>query len=667
MRYTKRLLALSLAALLACVSTAVAEGQSSFSGSMEAGAAGVGISDSAKRVNEYSVIRPRQGAEAYGKVDLTGVNNGIAVDVKADYMGSRDQKYDLGIDIKRILRLNSSYDSFLHWLDHDKIDYLDAGIRRANLTTPGSAAGWVVLSPNSVPPAFNAVAETALGTEVRVVNPPVANTSQQFGRATVYGEDFTKNDDFSIIRREWKNHVDLTFPQLPNITFHAGYRMEEREGTEQSIGMSKCTACHITGQSRKVDEQTEDFTAGATGRFGLLTIDYSYLDRQFREKAAAPVRRYDPTNNPGTDYAPSNTNFDNRITYDYEAGALPYDVIPDSDKESHILKARIDLPRSSIISASLVNSKVESKKTDEPDPNTANAAFGGFIYPKKTIETTYDAYGLKATTKLTKKLTLNARLRYEEQESDDRRVIYQLANTAPTGGLGGAVDLTSLDRVYHSVLSREILTLGFDAIYRLGLKDTLRLSYEFKDLDREDEHFGTTESHTIKADYKTRPTKNLNARVGYTFQHFNRPFEYEDAALYQNPVTGLNYFDKDGNVATSYGDPTTWAVGYILGTGPTYGVEFYDKRVADLSNQPEDVHEGKVALTWSPQANLSATVNLRARFEENDLDHSNWKQQTYSPGLSVWYAPTNNFNLTFAYNYHAQSTESDFCQGWYDG
>lgn len=659
MQYTKRLLALSLAALLACATTASAEGTGSFSGSVEAGAAGVGISDDAKRVNEYSVIRPKQGAEAYGKVDLTGVNDGIAVDVQADYMGSRDQKYDLGIDVKRILRLNSSYDSFLHWLDHDQIDYIDAGIRGT-----GTYNGTLPLSPDNVPGGFTAYNPATGQVTAAAPGPGV----QQFGRATVYGEDFAKDDDFSIIRREWKNHVDLTFPQLPNVTFHAGYRMEEREGTEQSIGMSKCTACHITGQSRKVDEQTEDFTAGATGRFGLLTIDYSFLDRQFREKAAAPMRTFDPTNNPGANYAPSNTNFDNRITYDYESGSLPYDVVPDSDKQSHVLKARVDLPRNSIISASMVNSKVESKKTDEPDPNTADPAFGGFILPKKTIETTYDAYGLKATTKLTKKLTLNARMRYEEQESDDRQVVYQLANPAPTGGLGGqAVDLTSLDRTYHSVLSREILTLGFDAIYRLGLKDTLRLSYEFKDLDREDEHFGTTESHTIKAAYKTRPAKNLNARVNYTFQHFNRPFEYEDAALYQNPVTGLNYFDKDGNVATTYGDTSTWAVGYILGTGPTYGREFYDQRVADLSNQPEDVHEGNVALTWSPQANLSATVNLRARFEENELDFSSWKQQTYSPGLSVWYAPTNNFNLTFAYNYHAQSTESDFCQGWYDG
>ena len=53
--------------------------------------------------------------------------------------------------------------------------------------------------------------------------------------------------------------------------------------------------------------------------------------------------------------------------------------------------------------------------------------------------------------------------------------------------------------------------------------------------------------------------------------------------------------------------------------------------------------------------------------EENDLAHSTWEQSTHSPGVSLWYAPSNKLNLTFAYNYLGQSTESKFCQGWYDG
>lgn len=663
MRYTKRLLAVTLAALLACAGTVAAEGQGSFSGSVEAGVAGVGISDDAKRVNEYSVIRPDQGAEGYGKVDLNGGSDGVAVGLQADYMGTRDQKYNLSLDYKRLLRLNAGYSSFLHWLDHDKLDYMDAGVR-----SPGTYVGANPLGPDNIPGGFSAY-NPATG-QVTAGPPSPANTDivQQFGRATVYGEDYARGEDFSVVRSELKTGLDITLPQLPNITFHLGARMEEREGEEQSIGMSKCTACHVTGQSRKVDEKTTDFTAGATGRFGLLTVGYTFLDREFREQAADPTRTWDPTLNPGANYAGSNINFDNRILYGYEDGSLPYDVTPGSDKQSHVLKARLDLPGQTILSGSYVHANVESDKDSEP---------GIFTLDKGSLKTTYDGYGLRATTKFGKRMTVNLRAKVEEIEKDDVTISFFPVNPNTSHGLedpfnpaapfNPAFNPGNPVTERHSTLNRDVLTLGADTLYRLSSYTTLRLGYEFQAIEREDDHHEDTKVHTIKAGLKTRPAKGVNVRANYTFTHYDQPFVYENAALYMDPATGLHYTDKDGNVATSYGDATTWQPGYWLHYGPTYGIEFYDRRVADLTNQPEDVHEGKASVTWSPRANLAATVTLRAKFEENELDYSSWKQQTYSPGVSVWYAPTEKLNLTLAYNYHAQSTESDFCQGWYDG
>lgn len=663
MRYTKRLLALSLAALLASASTATAEGEGFFSGSVEAGVAGVGISDDAKRVNEYSVVRPDKGAGGYGKIDLKGTEDGVAVDFQADYLGTDDQQYDLSLDYKRLLRLHASYSTFLHWLDHDKIDYLDAGVRHTN-----TYVGANPLSPDNIPGGFSAY--NPLTGQVTGGSPSPANTDivQQFGRATVYGEDFVPGKDFSIVRNELKTGADIVLPQLPNITLHLGARIEERKGDEQSIGMGKCTACHITGQSRKVDEKTNDFTAGATGRFGMLTVGYTFLDREFREQAADPMRTWDPTMNPAAPYNTTNINFDNRILYGYEDGSLPYDVTPDSDKQSHVLKARLDLPGQTVVSGSYVHANVESDKASEP---------GIFTLDKGTLKTTYDGYGLRATTKFGKRMTVNLRAKVEEIENDDVTISFFPINPNTSHGLEDPFNpLAPFDPAFnpgnpvterHSTLNRDVLTLGADTLYRLSSYTTLRLGYEFQAIEREDDHHEDTKVHTIKAAIKTRPAKGVNARANYTFTHYDRPFEYENAALYMDPNTGLHYTDKDGNVATTYGDSTTWAPGYWLHYGPTYGVEFYNERVADMTNQPENVHDGKVSVTWSPQANLAATVNLRAKFAENELDYSTWEQQTFSPGLSVWYAPTEKLNLTFAYNYHAQSTESDFCQGWYDG
>ncbi len=198
-------------------------------------------------------------------------------------------------------------------------------------------------------------------------------------------------------------------PFLPNITFHAGVRVEEREGTEQSIGMSKCTACHVTGSSRQVDEKTEEFSAGATGRFGLLTLDYGFKTSDFEERAAAPTRVYDPalSPSPATAYTPGNGTFDNRLLYDYEDAALEYDKTPDSEKTSHVAKARYDLSRDTALIGSFVNSTVESKKTDEP---------GIWTLGDKTLTSEYDGYGLRIATKLSETIRLNLRGKIEKSK-----------------------------------------------------------------------------------------------------------------------------------------------------------------------------------------------------------------------------------------------------------
>ena len=56
--------------------------------------------------------------------------------------------------------------------------------------------------------------------------------------------------------------------------------------------MSHCSACHIEGSSKKIDETTKDITIGATGKFGMLTVDYEYLTRDFDDDSADTTRDY---------------------------------------------------------------------------------------------------------------------------------------------------------------------------------------------------------------------------------------------------------------------------------------------------------------------------------------------------------------------------------------
>ena len=669
-RTMKWLLALSLVVLLAPLCPADAEEASA---SIEAGVNTVNIDDNKTRVNEYSTTRPDDGTGAYGKVTIEGEENGFYIDLMGDIQDKDTINLDLGMDFMRRVRVETKYEEFTHWLDHDKLNYLNAAVPGANLfavDNPGSptlvSPGlWnlgtdpdAALNPNNVP-AFVGLGDD--GNYYATNNSPPAAPDgvtvawQQIGRAGLYGEDFVPNEDFYIVHKEFENKVDMDI--FPNVTLHAGYRLEKREGRAQAIGMSKCTTCHITGSSKEIDEKTEDLSFGATGKFGLLTLDYTFTTREFRNDAADPTRVYDAalSPSPATVYSPTNGTFDNRLLYDLEAdpsaaaidaAERAYDTTPDSDKDSHVLKARVDLPYNTAVLGSFVTAKVESNKSSD----------GTFALSDSRLTSTYDGYGLKATTRFMKNLTLNAYVKFEEIETDEVDItFYPMAQT--TASLGGVPGTPVVGRA--DAASRDNVKAGIDGMYRLARYTTARLGYEYKKEDRDEWWLGETETQTFKASLKTRPMKNLTTRLSYMYQSIDEPFRNPDAALYVDPYTGLNYYDKNADPA--------WTPGYTIGSGPTYGTDYYDLRSLDMTNLPEDVHEAKLSATWSPRADFSATLTYRGRFEENELDHGSWKQTTHSPTLSLWYAPTNRVNLTFAYNYYGQSTESKFCQGWYDG
>ena len=56
--------------------------------------------------------------------------------------------------------------------------------------------------------------------------------------------------------------------------------------------MSHCSACHIEGNAKNVDETTTDITLGATGKFGMLTVDYEFMTRDFDDDSDGMTNVY---------------------------------------------------------------------------------------------------------------------------------------------------------------------------------------------------------------------------------------------------------------------------------------------------------------------------------------------------------------------------------------
>lgn len=617
-----------------------------YSASLETGAAAINTNDDIKKVNEYSALRTKNGVNPYGKVDLNVHQSGLVFEGSGRFMDSVDQDYSASLDIDRAFRTEFSYSVLQHWLDHDKMQYLDAAIPPTSSYT-GTFANPLPLTPNNVPtfwynpkpgttvPAYGGSSSTAPIPAGYTTSP---YTVQQIGRASVFGEDLTPDAVFKIKRTEWTSKSDLTLPQIPNLTFHFKYRNEDRKGMEQSIGMSKCTSCHVTGQSRDVNENTRDITTGVTGRFGLLTLDYSFMNREFREDAAAPTRLYDPALSPGTT---AGYPFDNRLLYDYRDGVMRFDETPDSKKDSHIVKAKVDLPGDTTVMASYVNSTVESSKTGE----AGTFSFNGANDTKLT--SSYDSYGGRLTSVFGKKLTVTVQGRAERLRDDDVALTFSpITVTAGAVPNQFAPTADSLSPIRYSSLTRDTVTTGIDAMYRLAPRTTLRLGYNYEMIDRHLDEFGKTTSHTVKATVLARPVKTLSARATVAYKSIDNPYHNPNAALTNQ---------------------TTNPYPLTVGGGATYGVSLYDKRTADLSNQPDQVIDGTISGTWSPSARYSVSANYKVKSEKNDLDVSSWEQTTHGPGISVWYALSNKVNMTFAYNYLNQESETAFCQGWYDG
>jgi len=634
------------------------------SGSLEIGGSSVGVNDDGSKVNEYVNGRLDDGKTVTGNISLEAANEAAAFEMDLESEGANDQTGSMEIDLGRIIRIDGSYSALEHQLDHDQINYLDAAIDRGfnDPATPAQLPG--VPSPNAVP-AFilvdpNASTDTLAlggvpvywGAGDKVPLPGVAGIDGdeyiiQTGGATLSGEDLTPNKAFSIVRKEYETDLEIALPFLPGVTFDAGYRHETREGIDQAISMSKCAGCHVTGVSKEIDEETRDLKAGLTGKFGPLTLRYELNEREFINKATAATNVYDPVIKPGQAF--DNAAFDNRMSYDYGDGALPYDVTPESEKQTHLLKARLDLPKETTIVGSYITSEVESDKTDEP---------GIFDLKTDKLTTTYDAYGLKVAAKLGKKIKLSGKVRASETEGDKYDVTFTTL-TAPTSPAAGITfDATNdgqFTSSYESAASREALEADLDLVWRLSRKNTLRLGYEYEMTDREDEIDETT-SHTVKASINSRAIKKIAIRAGYEFQSIDNPYHNPTAALV--PVTD--------NRAQPYGGLTQDSF-IVAGNNDLYGTSFYDARIADLSNQPDTVHEMKFNATWSVSPRFAATLNYRLRMEENDLNHSKWEQLTSVPTLSAWYGATDKLSLTAAYNLFDQRSETAFCQGFYDG
>lgn len=582
-------------------------------GTLEVGAVITDVEDNTARANEYVKNRTNDGGSASIKAQIEGVDDASAFGLNVNLIDSDTYKLETELDFARMFKLDISLDSFQHWKDKENLEQLGA-------TMQGDIDG----------------------DQPRVSTNLTGSLSSSYpdldaAQAQYYEE---QSNDYLVTRKEMTNEVELHLPQLPNIVFHAGLRIEERDGMEQSITLSKCSSCHIEAEGKDINERTEDFTFGMTGKFGIVTLEYEYLNRKFEDQSSTEEYNYLFAGKTRADIVDRT-----QLLYD---GTQEYSATPDSEKDSHMLKARIDLPKDTTFTGSYVKADIESQKSDLLDDGGDGTSTYVFVGSDK-LESEYTGYTGKLATRIGP-FRLSATANVYEIDGPEYTLTFEDRDV---------IDVHPFETTtsYHSAESREVTEAGLDLVYRLTMGTTLRFGYNYEDIDREEQELGETETHTFKAAINSRLSKQLSVRGSYEYQDIDNPLSWETGIgqISGTDVGGgamvlqtADFTNLDNNSNTVY-----------------YWNSVYGSRELEATNLPDEVHELKASANWSPAANMAATLTARVRIEENSAVH--YEQTTYVPGASFWYAPNSNLNLTMAYSFNKQQTENQMCVGWYHG
>lgn len=460
------------------------------------------------------------------------------------------------------------------------------------------------------------------------------NLCGRTGGVVVNHEDFDAGKDYIIRYSEEKSDTTLNLPFSPGTSVYFNYHRKKREGHRQAMTISHCGTCHVTSHARAVNEETEDINTGISKKFGWLTMVYDYFHREFDERGQTPENYYDDPTHPDGE---TGDVFDDRIWYGDEA--LPYDQVPSMEKNTHMAKILATLPGNSSLYAAYLFSNIENNDQGlETDTNTVSARLTNSFFPK---------------------LKLSGKFKYLSIDNDDVFVDVNepISVSGPNEGYTWYEQNPDLgynsfdpDFLRRSVMSRDVISMGFNARYQLLKKTSLRLDYEWEEIDRDDFAVGDdgdteTTIQTVRASLLTRPWRSVKMRFGYTLEDTDNPFKNLRGAY-------------EGDI-------------YDTGGGAFNGLQYYERyeqRLADVSNQPTLSHEIGGEITWSAMRNLSLTTTYRYTDKENDETNiSDWEQKSHMPSVSMAYMPMPKLSFNFSYIYDWTETEAFAAIPVFDG
>ncbi len=521
------------------------------------------------------------GGSPTGLFGYTGSFGKSFIDMNARYTTSDDNAGDVNLDINRVFRFKMDYNKFIHRTRHDSLFY-------------DSVSGH------------------------RVVNPIFSSDGHLEGAQVWQYTDQQPGKNYQIYRQLTRMNAKVTVPSFPALTFHAGWRNEVRHGWKQGTVMTgKCTPCHVVGYGNRINQTTNDLSGGATLKVGVVTVDYNYTHRKFDNDASTQMIHYDPV---VTHNAPRDAIFSGRLSIVNADGIR--NLIPDSKKDTHVVKARADLPGETTAYGSFVCTTMEDDYND--------------------LDVNQHVYNLRLTKDfMNRRLTLSGRFRYIDINSDDAQVTVD-EHFASFDPAYPASD--NFDFVRKSAIDRNEYTVNLDGAYRLNRCTTFRVGYEYDDIDRDNIDVTSgekeTKTHTVKLAVNGRPSMKWKYRVAYTYKNISDPFGHANGSCQRVENLGI-------------------------GTTPYSNVFIEENRLQDRTNQPESSHLIKLSATYTPKTSMS--INGLFQYEHQNNDHSNFDADRYMAGVNFWFMPMKMLSFSLGYNFEYDRYGNYVCTDLFAG
>lgn len=301
---------------------------------VKVGGRGVDSSDSKNRVAEYNSLKSSAEASFY----LKHLGRDTQIKAFAKYLDSDDIQGGFLADLNRVVRVEASYNEFLHRLDHDPLSNLKA-----------------VKSPKAT-------------------------------RST----DMDPFGEYSMIYSDLNISGTIKHPEIPQFALRVDFREQNRTGHKQTRTLSHCTNCHVVGQDTYIDQFIRDYSVGVDFSSGALTISAEFQGRQFRENGATPMHQYSDVLHPTL----GKPVFNDRVIFSDADGYLPHNMSPDSKKWKAKLNATYSEKDFGVATAGYVYSVSTNEYTSNEMSFTS---FRGSYFKKLNKDLSFRARGLYYT------------------------------------------------------------------------------------------------------------------------------------------------------------------------------------------------------------------------------------------------------------------------------